>query len=63
MSGVIQNGTELQLDGVAAEMVEILREKYGFSYTVVTPKENILGDEEEGIFSMLFKGVSERLAF
>ncbi|XP_054261952.1 glutamate receptor ionotropic, delta-1 [Macrosteles quadrilineatus] len=56
LSGVKMNGTELQLDGIAAEMVEVLKEKFGFSYEVLTPERNILGDEHEGIFSMLNKG-------
>jgi len=38
--------------------VNILKEKYGFNYKVKMPKENIIGDAETGIISMVYKKVS-----
>jgi hypothetical protein len=44
--------------GVVFDFVEILKDKFGFNYTVKFPKENILGDANTGIISMLHKKVS-----
>ena len=43
--------------GFAFEFVEILREKFGFSYEVILPDENILGDATRGIFGLLHSKV------
>lgn len=44
--------------GIAFEIMETLREKFGFTYQVVTPSRNLLGDANNGIFGMLHSGVS-----
>ncbi|KAK3927640.1 Glutamate receptor ionotropic, kainate 4 [Frankliniella fusca] len=41
-------------DGFAFEFVDILREKFRFSYEVITPDKNILGDKKSGIFGLLY---------
>jgi hypothetical protein len=45
--------------GIVFDFVEILKDKYGFNYTVKMPQENIIGDEDRGIISMVYKKVSE----
>jgi hypothetical protein len=44
--------------GIVFDFVNILKDKYGFNYTVKMPKENIMGDAETGIISMVHKKVS-----
>lgn len=44
--------------GVVFDVVNILKEKYGFNYTVKMPKQNIIGDADTGIISMVHKKVS-----
>jgi hypothetical protein len=38
--------------------VNILKDKYGFNYTVKKPDENVIGDADTGIISMVYKKVS-----
>lgn len=45
--------------GIVFDFVEILRDKYGFNYTVKFPEDNIIGDADTGIISMLHKKVSK----
>lgn len=45
-------------DGFAFEFVDILREKFGFSYDIVVPEENVLGDATRGVFGLLHSKVS-----
>lgn len=47
-------------EGIAFEIVETLQQKFGFTYQVVTPSRNILGDETTGIFGLLHSGVSRK---
>jgi len=44
--------------GVVFDFVNILKDKYGFNYTVKLAKENIIGDANTGIISMVYKKVS-----
>ena len=44
--------------GIVFDFVNILRDKYGFNYTVKIPKQNIIGDADTGIISMVYKNVS-----
>jgi hypothetical protein len=37
--------------------VEILKDKYGFNYTVKIPEDNVIGDADTGIISMIQKKV------
>ncbi|XP_047004051.1 ionotropic receptor 93a [Schistocerca americana] len=41
--------------GVIFEIVDILKHKLGFSYEVVKPESNILGDENHGIIGLVHK--------
>jgi hypothetical protein len=43
--------------GIVFDFVNILKDKYGFNYTVEMPKENIMGDADTGIVSMVYKKV------
>ncbi|XP_045478920.1 glutamate receptor U1 isoform X1 [Harmonia axyridis] len=42
--------------GIAFELLEILRKKFEFNYTVVWPHQNTYGDEKEGVVKMLMNG-------
>ncbi|CAG2063669.1 unnamed protein product, partial [Timema podura] len=44
--------------GIVFDFIEILRKKFGFTYTVKVPKENIIGNKEVGVLSMVHSGVS-----
>jgi hypothetical protein len=44
--------------GVVFDFVNILKDKYGFNYTVKMAKENIIGDANTGIIGMVNKKVS-----
>jgi hypothetical protein len=44
--------------GVVFDFVNILKDKYGFNYTVKMAKEKIIGDANTGIISMVYKKVS-----
>lgn len=44
--------------GVVFDFVNILKDKYGFNYKVKMAKENIIGDADTGIISMVYKKVS-----
>jgi hypothetical protein len=44
--------------GIVFDFVNILKDKYGFNYTVKMPKENIMGDADTGIVSMVHRRVS-----
>jgi hypothetical protein len=43
--------------GIVFDFVNILKDKYGFNYTVKTPDENIIGDADTGIISMVYRKV------
>jgi hypothetical protein len=43
--------------GIVFDFVNILKDKYGFNYTVKLPQENIIGDADTGIISMVHKKV------
>lgn len=43
--------------GIVFDFVNILKEQYGFDYTVKMPEENIIGDADTGIISMVHKKV------
>jgi hypothetical protein len=45
--------------GIVFDFVNILKDKYGFNYTVKMPEENIMGDGDTGIISMVYKKVHE----
>jgi hypothetical protein len=45
--------------GIVFDFVEILKDKYGFNYTVKIPQDNVIGDADTGIISMLHKKVRE----
>ncbi|XP_052122781.1 glutamate receptor ionotropic, delta-1 [Frankliniella occidentalis] len=42
-------------DGFAFEFVDILRDKFRFSYDIITPEQNVLGDAHTGILSLLYQ--------
>ncbi|KAK9869959.1 hypothetical protein WA026_006057 [Henosepilachna vigintioctopunctata] len=42
--------------GIAFDLFEILRKKFGFNYTVVWPNPNIYGSAKEGVIKMLIDG-------
>jgi hypothetical protein len=44
--------------GIVFDFVNILKDKYGFNYTVKMPKDNIMGDADTGIISLVHKRVS-----
>jgi hypothetical protein len=44
--------------GVVFDFVNILKDKFGFNYTVKMAEQNIIGDAETGIISMVYKKVS-----
>lgn len=44
--------------GVVFDFVNILQDKFGFNYTVKLAKQNIIGDADTGIISMVYKKVS-----
>ncbi|XP_069680618.1 glutamate receptor ionotropic, delta-1 [Periplaneta americana] len=48
--------------GIVFDFVDILKEKYGFNYTVKMATENIIGDENTGIISMVYKGEADMAA-
>jgi len=39
--------------GTAFEFVEVLQEKFGFTYEVVVPEDNDIGDRDRGLLGML----------
>jgi hypothetical protein len=44
--------------GVVFDFVNILQDKYGFNYKVKRAEQNIIGDADTGIISMVYKKVS-----
>ena len=44
--------------GVVFDFVNILKEKYGFTYTVKWATQNVIGDADTGIIGMVYKKVS-----
>jgi hypothetical protein len=50
----VENGVP---KGIVFDFVNILKDKYGFNYTVKMPEENIIGDADTGIISMVHKKV------
>lgn len=51
------NGT-LEGIGVAFDLVKILQEKYGFTYIIKEPQENVFGLGKNGVYDLLSNGVS-----
>jgi hypothetical protein len=43
--------------GIVFDFVEILKDKYGFNYTVKIAEDNVIGDADTGIISMIHKKV------
>ncbi|RZF37350.1 hypothetical protein LSTR_LSTR010445 [Laodelphax striatellus] len=47
-----KNGV-LRGSGIAFQIIETLRKQYGFTYSIVAPSKDILGDEKSGILELL----------
>lgn len=56
-SGIIQENGQWKGTGYAFYILDLLSDKLNFTYTVVPPKEQILGNEHKGIVSMLYEKV------
>lgn len=52
-----ENGTWVG-GGVAFDFIELLKKRYDFTYTVIVPELDILGDDTNGIFGLLNSQVS-----
>nr|CAD7432142.1 unnamed protein product [Timema monikensis] len=56
LSDMDENGKGV---GIIFDFIEILRKKFGFTYTVKVPKENIIGNKEIGVLSMVHRGEAD----
>ncbi|XP_063233347.1 glutamate receptor ionotropic, delta-1 [Bacillus rossius redtenbacheri] len=63
LSYVVEEGGRKVGKGVVFDFVEILRSKFGFTYEVLTPRENVIGDNNTGLLSMLNKGEADMAAY
>lgn len=43
---------------MAFDLVKILQEKYGFTYIIKEPQENVFGLGKNGVYDLLSNGVS-----
>lgn len=61
-SGLVQeNGTWVG-KGYAFYMLELLSSKLNFSYTIIPPKQHVLGNSRNGILSLLYEKVRYSLS-
>nr|XP_050848408.1 glutamate receptor ionotropic, delta-2 isoform X1 [Vespula vulgaris] len=61
-SGIIQENGQWKGTGYAFYILDLLSDKLNFTYTVVPPKEQILGNEHKGIVSMLYEKKIDMIA-
>lgn len=63
LSGIKEENGTLVGTGYAFYLLELLRYKLNFNYTIIPPQQNILGDKKSGIFGQLFRKVKIVLFF
>lgn len=56
-SGIIQENGEWKGTGYAFYILDLLSDKLNFTYIIVPPKEQILGNKYQGIVNMLYEKV------
>lgn len=52
-SGIVQENGEWVGKGYAFYIFNIISTKLNFTYTIIPPKEHILGDEKSGVLGLL----------
>lgn len=47
--------------GIAFEFIKFFQKKYGFTYSILLPDDDLIGNAEKGIFGLLSKNVSSKI--
>lgn len=57
-SGIVQKNGKWIGQGYAFYIFDLISAKLNFTYTIIPPKEHILGNESSGILGLLYEKVS-----
>lgn len=62
-SGVLKVNGTLVGTGYAFYLLDLIKQKLNFTYTIVLPDQQVLGDEKTGVLGLLYKKVVEETMF
>ena len=56
-SGTIKKGSSIVGRGIIFRLIDMLAEKLNFNYTLVVPKQDLIGNTTHGMLSVIYNKV------